>query len=128
MISAAEIAKSLTSLVEDEGKDAKSVVKDFFAFMKANNLSGLIPSVLKQLEKQRSAKKDESAIQVRSAQKLSGESEEKIRKMLGVGKNVAIEAQADASVLGGFVARFQGIEYEGSFERSVNFLEKSLIE
>jgi len=67
---------------------------------------------------------------VTAAVHLSDEDKETISSRLGkvVDRKVAIDAQVDASLIGGFIARIGDMLIDGSIRQRLESLKKSLLE
>lgn len=124
MFSSSAIAKTLRTMAATE--DGDKVAAKFFSFVKRYNLNDLVPSVLSNLEGSAGASDEFETLKIRVPRALSEEGEAWIRKIVGAKKDVKVGVKIDRSVLGGFVANYRGFEYEGSFERAVNNLEKEI--
>lgn len=124
MINAKQLARALQSMAKNE-KSAEQVLDRFFSFVKNYSLQGLLPNVLSELERVKKEDYKESALQVQSAHALSSHDEKNIRGITGA-QDAPLDFSLDGELLGGFRARYKGVEYEGSFSRTVNKLEKEL--
>jgi F0F1-type ATP synthase delta subunit len=109
-------------------EDGEVIAKKFFAFVERYNLWDLVPSVLSALANSSDSSEAFETIMVRVPKTLSEENEGKIREIVGASKDARLKVEIDRKVLGGFVANYRGFEHEGSFERVVNRLAKSIKE
>ncbi|PIR87637.1 MAG: hypothetical protein COU10_03655 [Candidatus Harrisonbacteria bacterium CG10_big_fil_rev_8_21_14_0_10_45_28] len=124
MINAKQLARALQSMAKNE-KSAEHVLDRFFSFVENYNLQGLLPNVLSELERVKKEDYKESALQVQSAHVLSSHDEKNIRGITGA-QDAPLDFRLEKELLGGFRAKYKGVEYEGSFSRTVNKLEKEL--
>ena len=124
MINAKQLAKTLVLMSENE-ESSEKVLDRFFSFVKNYHLEGLLPNVLNELERRQKEEYKENALQVASSHSLSEDDKTNIRNLTGA-KDAPIDFNLEEELLGGFRARYKGVEYEGSFSKTVNKLEKEL--
>lgn len=125
MITSSQLTKALRLLSEEE-KDQAKVLDKFFAFLKHYSLEGLLPGVLAELTRQREEEKKLSSLEITTSHPLSEKSEEHIKKIIDAPAKVLVQKGIKKELLGGFKARYQGFEYQGSLSSQVDILERQL--
>ncbi|MEZ4156737.1 MAG: F0F1 ATP synthase subunit delta [Candidatus Paceibacterota bacterium] len=126
MLKGADIAKSLKASL-DEGQDVKAVSKNFFSFVEKFNLWHTLPAVVEALSA-KTASDEAEVVVVRASHPLTKTSESDIRRITGAGSSTPVEYVKDDEVVGGFIARYKGREFEGSFGRVIGSLKKMIQE
>lgn len=126
MFKSADIARSLREMQEG-GATAEKVAGLFWKFIKKYSLQSVAGSVIKELEKQKDEQRS-SDLFVRASHPLSAVSELDLRNLTGAGKEAKLVFQEEKELLGGFIARFKGVEYEGSFSKKTENLERLIKE
>lgn len=126
MFKGADIAKSLKASLA-EGQDVKTVSANFFSFVEKYNLWHTLPVVAEALSVGVQGDAEDAVI-VRAAHPLSKTSEADLRRIVGAAPSVPVRYVQDEEVVGGFVARYKGREFEGSFGRVISSLKKMIQE
>jgi len=126
MISSKQLAKTL-QVMSKEDHSQERILSQFLKFIKNHSLEGLLPSVLNELKRNQKESQLEKSLRVESAYKLTPTDESNIRRLTNA-KTAPLVTETNKELLGGFRARYQGVEYEGSLGRAVENLEKTLKE
>lgn len=126
MISSAQLAKALIALSKEE-KNQDKVLEKFFTFLKHHSLEGMLEGVLHELSRLSEEEKRKETLSIQTAQPLSEKSKAHIKKIIGASEKTNVEKEVREELLGGFRARYQGFEYQGSLKHQVDTLEKQLV-
>jgi len=125
MISSSQLAKTLLKMSAEEA-DSKNILDKFFLFVAQYKLESLLPAVLFELERSATLQKKEEQIEITTAHELSLSAQNHIQALIGAPKTAQTVLRVNQDLLGGFKARYKGLEYQGSLSYTVDTLEKSL--
>lgn len=122
-------SKVLTTLLYSWGKSGKCTDAQIDVFIKyclRKNILYKLPHVLKKLEHMLEVKKYETTVQLTSAHRIQPETQKIITKELGIDDAIPIHSKIDSKIVGGFVAEYDYVRYDGSIARQLVELEKNL--
>ena len=126
MTTSKSLAK-LLEVLENKYKDPEKVVEKFWVYAKHKNLIYKLPNVLRHLERKADARKD-TFVALAVSHDVSTETENKIRKFMGVSEAVPIEKKVDPKLMGGFIAEHNNLIYDGSLDRQLKKLKEVLLQ
>lgn len=116
------------SVVDKTAKDLDKTIKSFVDLLKINRHISRFPKILDIFNAVWSHNEGQAEVSITSARKLSNESREEILKYLA--KEGLTDAQLsesiDENLLGGFVARFQGLIIDASLRSSLSTMQKNI--
>lgn len=120
-----------TALLESlDGHKTSEKIQNFLLVVKRNKDQKLLNKILAEFEILWSRQEGKVSGKVSSFSKLSESSKkhlvELVKKMSGA-KDVELEVKEDASLIGGFVVRFEDMLVDGSVKRSLMKLENNLL-
>jgi F-type H+-transporting ATPase subunit delta len=106
------------------------LVSNLAFLLVGKGIFGLTGDIFKQFNNLLDAHQGMERAEVTAAVPLSDEEKGIISSRLGkfVGRKVAVDAQVDASLIGGFIARVGDMLIDGSIRQRLESLKKSLIE
>jgi F0F1-type ATP synthase delta subunit len=119
------IAQALISLA-NEGIDAEKIANDFQIYLEHHKLQAQLPEIVRQMEKIDSAAKKFEEVSIETAHPTSQELLEKIRDHIHAPKDVAITNNINTNLIGGFIAKYRGVEYDTSLKTTLRKLQESL--
>lgn len=123
MIKSKHLARAFFKLHEENNKDAN--VK-FFDFIKKNNLTHQLPSILYHLEKIYEIESEKNFLKIETAHNIKTETILDIKKYLQINdlKDVVVIKE---DLIAGFRAKWKGFMYDSSIENSIKKLQKEII-
>jgi F0F1-type ATP synthase delta subunit len=127
MISSKLIAKTLYSLVEDDKKNPREVADKFALFAEAHNLMHYMSPVARAIEAEYRRRQKKNQLSIRVACEISGKLLEQIKQYVGASKEVETERVVDKDIIGGFVARYGNMIYDGSMRTQLKKLRAKLV-
>lgn len=126
MIETKHIAKALTSLIEEDKKDAEKIASQFEVFMRKYGLESRIGSVVFHLEAEAKRKTERERVSITLARETSDELIEKIKKTVGAKKDADVQIEYDEGLLSGFHAHYKDKLYEANLSNILEELKKTL--
>jgi F0F1-type ATP synthase delta subunit len=123
MISSRAIAQSVYELAQDSAN--KDVAGNLVTYLERNNLMPLLGSVVEHLERIRTTASAKLELDIVSAHKLPDSTVKEIKKSLGADQLGTVTE--DASLVGGFVAEYNGVVYDASVTTQLNRLKSTLM-
>lgn len=125
MISSRELAKSFIQLAESE-KNADEVSEVCLAFLRDNHLEHLLSHIVKHMEHMTKADEHKNTLRLVSAFAKQGEeiAKEVIKKLAIEPKDTIVTH--DESLVGGFIAEYQGVRYDASIRNKLTLLQETL--
>ncbi len=127
MVKARTIARALLDAAEGKGADCEKIAENFLRFAKDHGITLQIPAILDALEREEQRRIEQKAVVIT----LPPSSEEsglvsRIRACVGAGEEAEERVVRDASLIGGFTARYGGRFYDGSVSGYLERLRKEL--
>jgi len=122
MISSQAIAQSVYELSQDRGN--KNVAGNLVTYLESNNLMPLLGSIVEHLERIQANTSAKLELNIVSAHKLTESTVKEIKKSLGAGQLGTVTE--DNSLVGGFVAEYNGVVYDASVATQLNRLKNTL--
>ena len=123
MIDSRTLAKTALTLATRPDSDA--AIKGFITYLKDHNLIGLLPQVLRHLEREIDTLSQEDTLDVYARYPLSKTLINQLKTIAGAEEATVIEHQ-DPSLVGGFRATYQGHIYDGSVKTQLERLRTKL--
>ena len=126
MISPRAIAHSLIQAAQAGVSDDQiSTVVD--AFLHEYHLTDLLPAIVRQYEQLQQAALASETLTITTAFELSDELQSQISHALASATQPPITTTVDPQLIGGFIARYQGKEYDASLRTQLNQLHTHLV-
>lgn len=127
MVTSKQLAKALISSVLENPKKQDEILKNFETFLEKNHLVELLPNIVKSLEDEINRFDRLDSLEITTSHKVSKETIKIIEDF--VKKNSASKTRVieDDRLIGGFVAKYGGMVYDGSVRNHINQLKAILI-
>ena len=119
------IAQALISLA-NEGIDAQKIANDFQIYLEHHKLQAQLPEIVRQMEKIDSAAKKFEEVSIETAHPTSQDLLEKIRDHIHAPKDAVIVNNITTNLIGGFIAKYKGVEYDTSLKTTLQKLKDQL--
>lgn len=112
-LTAEQKAATLIALLEDELDQAG---KNFISLLADNGRLALLPEIAEQFRKLKAAQEASIEVDLTTAYELADEQQQKLAQALStkLGREVAVTAQVDKSILGGVIVRTDDLVIDGS--------------
>lgn len=120
------IAFALFSLLDQEISFEK-IAEGFTQYVKKNNLQGLLPNVFWYLEYFLKQKAKKESVEIILAHDVSPEIITDITSFIGTPEGVPIFTRHDSEIIGGFIARYDGVQYDASIKKQLAQLRQAII-
>jgi len=128
MISSKEIAKELFANIES-GKSSVAFFDAFISYMEKKGMAHLLPSILSHLEYRNKLQKQFSTLKIKFGKEPTEKTIDSVKKFIKTEeKEVPVESLVDESIIGGFIAEYRGIVYDGSVRGYLRTLKSKLKE
>jgi F0F1-type ATP synthase delta subunit len=127
MFSSKLIAKTLYSMVADDGRSADTVAGNLWAFLKRHHMLALAPRVVGYIEFEHRRRMKDARLGIFAAFPLGGDLEREIKKFVNVPQDTAVEVAVDKALIGGFTARWKGQVYDTSIKTRLARLREHLV-
>jgi F0F1-type ATP synthase delta subunit len=125
-ISSKKIANALISSIRG-GSNIEDLSKSFKNFMEINHLSPLLPSVLKNLERELSEIQNKKTAIIKTSHSVKEASIKSIEEFIKKENNDPVRLEVDESLIGGFQATYKGTIYDGSVKNYLKDLRVNLM-
>lgn len=122
-------SKVLTKLLFSLGKankDSDAQVEKIIAYCTRKNIMYKLPGIIARLEHMAQVKKHETSVQLTVPQALASQTQQDILTSLQIESSVPVQVTIDESVVGGFIAEYNNVRYDGSIAKQLVELEKNL--
>lgn len=126
MINSLHLAKAIRELSR-ENILASKILPAFLAYSQKYHLEPLWPAVVRQLEAWDRQEKIFNTMEISSGLPLSVDTVTDIKKSLSDEGEVVTVQKIDQSLVGGFMATYQGIIFDASIRKQLNLLKTKLI-
>ncbi len=126
MYTSKNIAISLLALL-DEGHEEKKVLHDFIQFVERHKLESQLPEIVRHMEKINAEEKNFNQVSVETAHPTNKDILHKIRDHIKAPHDTVVENTVNENVIGGFIARYQGVEYDTSLKTKLRKLKEHLL-
>jgi len=123
-----KITKRIISIADSKGLSPEVLALRLASFLDKHDLNELLPKLNSILEETQKENDRIETIIIRSRYPLDREDISGIKKLISPKKEAPIKEIIDKSVIGGFIAEYNGTIYDGSLAKQVERLEKSLKE
>lgn len=120
------IASALFSLLQ-QGTPLETVVEGFERYIQKNHLEGLVPNILWYLAYYADAQQRNESVELVVAHDVSTELASEITSFVGAPSTSPVHTKQDASIIAGFIARYNGTEYDASAKTQLARLRKAII-
>jgi len=128
MISSKQIAKELFK-ESKKTNDLSLFVDNFMQYLKSKKLEYIIPSVLKHLEIIEKREKDLLTAKISFGKEPTDETVKMVKNHIKLGeKDTDVVVDVEKDLIGGFVAEYNGVIYDGSLKGYIRGLEKALLQ
>ena len=125
-MNAAQLAKSLYTLVAEDPKQTKKIVTTFLAFVEEKKALGLLPQILRQFEALSEQATKKQTLHVTLSKTHGAEVLDSIAAYIKSG-DAPVAVTIDEKIKGGFIATYNDIVYDASVETSLARARKSLL-
>lgn len=120
------IASALFSLLQ-QGTPLETVVEGFERYIQKNHLEGLVPNILWYLAYYADRQQRNESVELVVAHDVSTDLASEIASFVGAPSTSRVQTQKDASIIAGFIARYDGTEYDASAKTQLARLRKAII-
>ncbi len=125
--SAQGLSKALLKLIQDSPEKQQEIIVNFIDFCNKKRLTHLFNSLLKYIEIEIKKEKEAETLKIFSAEKLSEEIIEKIKKLSEVKSDAPTSIIEEESIVAGFVAYYQNKIIDASLDNNLRLLKNKLI-
>ncbi len=126
MISSRQIAEALTQLARSN-KSTPTVVDDLLRFLKENHLTPMLPMIIESLERKSIELDKLETASVTLSHELKPSAMKDIEKIIMKRPEDSVVVTYDNSLIGGFLIRYRGKEYDGSIKGQLRELKTILM-
>jgi F0F1-type ATP synthase delta subunit len=126
MIGARDIAQTILFAEKSKDVDSKKLVRNTLAYLKKQNLTHLLPEVLRILEQHAAAEAERESVVIETSHKVSEKTLSEISDKVLSGAKEKPEQIVNEELIGGFVAKHNGVIYDASLKRKLELLKKEL--
>jgi F0F1-type ATP synthase delta subunit len=126
MIGARDIAQTILFAEKSKDVDSKTLIRNTLAYLKKQNLTHLLPEVLRILEQSAAAEAERESVVIETSHKVSEKTLSEISEKVLSGAKEKPEQIVNEELIGGFVARHGGVIYDASLKRKLELLKKEL--
>ena len=126
MISSRHIAEALTELVKSK-KSTQDVVDNLLTFLEGNHLTPMLPKILESLERKRVELDKLETAEVSLSHPIKPSALKDIEKIIMKKPEDPVAVSYDNSLIGGFLIRYRGKEYDGSIKGQLRELKTILM-
>lgn len=122
-------SKILTKLLFSLGKankDTDTQIERIIAYCTRKNIMYKLPGIITRLEHMAQVKKHETSVQLTVPKPLASQTQQDIVTALKIKSSVPVEITIDERIVGGFIAEYDNIRYDGSIAKQLVELEKNL--
>lgn len=126
MISSRQIAIALTELVRS-GRPNESIADELILFLKKNHLTPMLPMVIESLEKKQSDLEKLETAYVTISHPVKQSAMKDLEKIIMKKPEDPVLVSYDEGLIGGFVVRYRGREYDGSIKGQLRELKTILM-
>jgi F0F1-type ATP synthase delta subunit len=126
MLTSRVIAKRLFQLSEEPNIDASRLAHAFLEFVEKHDLQRQLPAITYYLEAEAKRKRKDEQVIYTTAHPVSHQTVEAMKRYIGAHDNTSTVAHMDASLIGGFIARYKGKIYDASMRSQLASLKKML--
>ena len=127
MITSKQLAKALISSVRDNPESHEKTLKNFEKFLEKNHLVELLPNIIKSLEDEQKRIDRQDSLEITTSHKVSKETIKIIEDFVQKNSKSKTHVLEDDRLIGGFVAKYKGMVYDGSIRNHINQLKAILI-
>ena len=126
MISSRQISEALTGLLKTE-KTTSDIVDNLMVFLKKNHLMSMLPMILRSLEiKQLELEMTETA-HVTLSHEVKSSALKDLERIIKKKPEDPTVVSYDSGLIGGFLVRYRGKEYDGSIKGQLRELKTILM-
>lgn len=125
-ISSAQLAKTLIVSLEDGVAPAK-LAESFQEYLASNHLTGLLPNILKHLDKEVRRIEESTAARITISHEVSAAAVKLIEKLVGKTGGDASIVSVDPALIGGFRATYRGKLFDGSVKHYLEAMRTALL-
>jgi F0F1-type ATP synthase delta subunit len=126
MIGARDIAQTILFAEKSKDVDSKTLIRNTLAYLKKQNLTHLLPEVLRILEQHAAAEAERESVVIETSHKVSEKTLSEISDKVLSGAKEKPEQIVNEELIGGFVAKHNGVIYDASLKRKLELLKKEL--
>lgn len=106
--------------------DESQAVSIFSDYLTSNNLTAYIPNIMRHLRHHQNQVADFNTLKVSSRYKLNEEFLSSLKKSLAIPADTPTSMTTNEKAVGGFVATYQGKQYDATLQTQVHNLHKAL--
>jgi F0F1-type ATP synthase delta subunit len=121
-----KIVKALFKTLKKYPDQEEKVIDSFFDFVVQKKLESYLPNILKIIEAEFVKIEKKEKLRIISAETLNKKTINLITKKVGADNKVVIENEKDEEIIGGFVAYFEGLIYDGSILNQITKIKNNL--
>ncbi len=126
MISAQVIARGLHKLLVS-GTPQEEVFQSFQIYITQHHLQGIVPNVIHYLELFLEQAKSKQGVQISTAHDITQQTIAKILNYVNAEKNSPVIFNKNEKIVGGFIARYNDVEYDASLSAQLLRFKKAVI-
>jgi len=126
-INSRQLARALSETLQAHPKKAEKVLEAFMIFCREKHLGNLIPRVARILIGAQQKKSADSKIFVKAHSARSANLVSQVRHLVDAPSQAEVSLEEDSSLLGGFVAFYQGKLYDASVKSQLKKAYQKMI-
>lgn len=126
MITSRQLSRALIESVLSNPETAEIILEKFEKFLEKNHLQKLLPNIVKSLEDELKRMDERGSLHITTSHKTSKETISTIENFVKKTSRDKTLIKEDEELIGGFVARYNGLIYDGSVKNHLKQLEAIL--
>ncbi len=126
MITSRDIVQTLLFANKKDDLDAKKLVSNTLAYLEKQNLKHLLPEVLRILEQEGLKEAEQESVVIETSHVVSESTLKQISSKLLTDAKEDPKQVVNEDLIGGFVAKHNGVIYDASLKRKIELLRKEL--
>ena len=127
MITSKDIAQTILFAEKQGQTDTKKLVQNTLAYLKKQGSEHLIPEVLRILEQESAKEAERESVVIETSHEMSASTLKQIKDNLLAGATEKPEQVINEDLIGGFVAKHDGVIYDASLKKKLELLRKELV-
>jgi F0F1-type ATP synthase delta subunit len=127
MITSRDITQTILFSEKNGNIDAKKLASNTLAYLKKQNLEHLLPEILRILEQEGLKEAEQESVVIETAREVSESMLKQISSKLLDCAEGKPEQVVNEDLIGGFVAKHNGVIYDASLKRKIELLKKELV-
>ncbi len=127
MITSRQLASALISSVQENPDSQDKILKNFEKFLEKNHLIKLLPNITKFLEEEQKRLEKRDSLEIVTSHKVNKETIKIIEDFVQKKSKSKTFIEEDDKLIGGFIAKYKNMVYDGSIRNHLNQLKAILI-